>query len=96
VRSYSTGSPERTRRFAAVLGIVAFVNVPMVYYSVNLWSAEQQLHPREVELAPAMVHTRYVAFTAIIALFAYLVKRRYELEKLAREIERLDADLSPD
>lgn len=96
VRSYSTGSPERTRRFAAVLGIVAFVNVPMVYYSVNLWSAEQQLHPREVELAPAMVHTRYVAFAAIIALFAYLVKRRYELEKLAREIERLDADLSPD
>ena len=47
-------------------------------------------------LAPAMVHTRYVAFAAIIALFCYLVKRRYELEKLTRQIERLDADLSLD
>ena len=93
-RSYTTASPDRTRRFAAVLGIVAFVNVPMVYYSVNLWSAEQQLHPTGVVLAPAMVHTRYTAFAAIIALFCYLVKRRYELEKLARQIERLDADLS--
>jgi heme exporter protein C len=93
VRSYTTGSPDRTRRFAAVIGVVAFVNVPLVYYSVNLWSADQQLHPREVELAPAMVQTRYLAFAAIIALFFYLLKRRYELEKLARNVERLDADL---
>ena len=96
VRSYTTGSPDRTRRFAAVLGIVAFVNVPMVYYSVNLWSADQQLHPREVELAPAMVHARLVAFAAIGALFAYLLKRRYELEKLARAVEALEADNPPD
>ena len=61
---------------------------------MNLWAAEQQLHPREVSLAPPMVHARYVAFAAVIALFCYLVKRRYELEKLARRIERLDADLS--
>lgn len=93
VRSYTTGSPDRTRRFAAVIGVVAFVNVPLVYYSVNLWSTDQQLHPREVELAPAMVQTRYLAFAAIIALFFYLLKRRYELEKLARNVERLDADL---
>jgi len=93
VRSYTTGSPDRTRRFAAVIGVVAFVNVPLVYYSVNLWSTVQQLHPREVELAPAMVQTRYLAFAAIIALFFYLLKRRYELEKLARNVERLDADL---
>ena len=95
VRSYTTGSPDRTRRFAAVLGIIAFVNVPMVYYSVNLWSAEQQLHPREVELAPAMVHTRLVAFAAVAALFAYLLKRRYELEKLGRTVEALEADNPP-
>jgi heme exporter protein C len=93
VRSYTTGSPDRTRRFAAVIGVVAFVNVPLVYYSVNLWSTDQQLHPREVELAPAMVQTRYLAFAAIIALFFYLLKRRYELEKLERNVERLDADL---
>ena len=95
VRSYTTGSPDRTRRFAAVLGIIAFVNVPMVYYSVNLWSAEQQLHPREVELAPEMVHTRLVAFAAVAALFAYLLKRRYELEKLGRTVEALEADNPP-
>ncbi len=89
VRSYSTASESGTRRVAAVLGVIAFANVPFVYYSVHLWAPEQQLHPRSVELAPEMVRARYLCTAAFAALFLYLLKRGLEQEKIARRIDRL-------
>ena len=89
VRSYSSASESGTRRVAAVLGVIAFANVPFVYYSVHLWTPEQQLHPRSVELAPEMVRARYLCTAAFVALFSYLLKRGLEQEKIARRIARL-------
>lgn len=75
VRSY--GEPgERTRRFAAVVGIFAFVMVPFVRYSINLWAADQQLHPPSVDLDPAMATTKYVSYIAFALLFGYLLRLR--------------------
>ena len=68
VRKGVTGS--QTPRLAAVLGIVAFINVPLVYYSVDLWAADQQLHPqRNVALQPEM---RYALWVCFAAFFCYL------------------------
>lgn len=86
VRRYGTdarGAP----RLAAVLGIVAFANVPLVYLSVNLWAAEQQLHPRRVELAPEMVGTLAMVTGVFVLLFVLLLDHGVALQKLA---ERLD------
>ena len=75
VRSY--GEPgERTQRFAAVVGIFAFVMVPFVRYSINLWAADQQLHPPSVDLDPAMATTKYVSYIAFALLFGYLLRLR--------------------
>jgi len=82
VRNYGTSS-SRTPRLAAVLGILAFANVPLVYYSVNLWATEQQLHPQKIELDSPMKHALYTCFIAIFLLFLYLLKHRFELEKSA-------------
>jgi heme exporter protein C len=89
VRSY--GEPgERTQRFAAVVGIVAFVNVPLVHYSVNMWAVEQQLHPQQVELDdPAMLHTKYLCYFTFVCLFVLLMRLRLSQERLAARLQAL-------
>ena len=44
------GHPERVARYAAILGIIAFVDVPIIFLSVKFWSPEIQSHP-QVEMA---------------------------------------------
>lgn len=88
VRSY--GEPgERTQRFAAVVGIVAFVNVPLVHYSINMWAADQQLHPPKVELAPVMQQTKFLCYFAFACLFALLMRLRLSQEHLAARLQAL-------
>ena len=88
VRKYGRDSA-RTPRLASVLGIAAFANVPLVYYSVNLWAAEQQLHPQRIELAPEMKYTLSICLCAFFLLFAFLLERSLELEKIADTLTRL-------
>ncbi len=88
VRAYGT-SPLQTRRFAAVLGIIGFVNVPLVHYSIKLWSPEQQLHPQQVSLDPRMVYTKYASYLAIFLFFFYLLRWRYQIEKGAQLLAQL-------
>jgi heme exporter protein C len=95
VRSYGTSSA-RTPRLASVLGILAFVNVPLVHYSVNLWAAEQQLHPQKMVLDPPMQYTKYICFAAFFLFFVFLLQRRLELEEVADELTDLQQQLSDD
>ena len=74
-----------TRRLAAVFGVIAFANVPFVHYAVRLWAPEQQLHPQNIELAPAMRQTLNLCFLAFFALFSWLLHLRYGI---ARDGER--------
>ena len=92
VRSYGAEAPQ-TQRFAAVLGILGFVNVPLVYYSVHLWAPEQQLHPRQVELSAEMQHTLYLCFAAFFLLFFYLLQRRMKIEQTSDALAQIRLDL---
>jgi heme exporter protein C len=88
VRSY--GDPgERTQRFAAVVGIVAFVNVPLVHYSINMWAADQQLHPPKVELDPAMQQTKLICYLAFGCLVILLMRLRLNQERQAARLQAL-------
>ncbi len=88
VRAY--GEPgERTQRFAAVVGVIAFVNVPLVHYAVHLWAADQQLHPPKIDLAPGMAQTKYLCHAAFALLFVYFMRLRLRQERLAARIDRL-------
>lgn len=88
VRSYSEPG-ERTQRFAAVVGVFAFVMVPFVRYSINLWAADQQLHPPAVELDPAMATAKYLSYLAFALLFTFLLRFRLQQETLAARLTRL-------
>jgi heme exporter protein C len=74
--------PGRTAmRLAAVVGIVAFVDVPIVYFSVEWW---RTLHPGpiiETHALPAAMMTAYtVTQAAMLLLTLTLVLARYRIE----------------
>ena len=40
------GNPEQVSRYAAVVGILAFLDVPLIFLSVKFWLPEMQSHPQ--------------------------------------------------
>ena len=80
----SSAEGERRSRFAAVLGIVGFLDVPLIYLSVSWW---RTMHPGYVAtesggLAPQMTQTLMVALASFTLLFALLLVARLRLEQL--------------
>lgn len=80
VRS-STENPERGKRFAAVVGIVGALDIPLIHLSV-LWF--RSLHPTPVvikpegpTLAPPMLATLMVGLGSLLLIFAGVFLMRY-------------------
>lgn len=83
------------QRISAVLGILAFVNVPLVYYAVDLWAADQQLHPpRNVELEPAMQYAKWICCAAFFLLLFRLLAQRMELARIEKAVVLLRQKLT--
>lgn len=85
VRSYA--EPPRGARYAAVLGIVGFVDVPIVYLSSYWW---RTLHPQPVigplaeqQPSSSIVWVLLVSLVAFMVFYAFLVRLRAEIEQLA-------------
>jgi heme exporter protein C len=83
VRAYAEAG--RGPTYAAILGIVGFVDVPIVYLSSVWW---RTLHPAPV-LGPAaaeqstdIVWVLLLGLVAFTVLYAYLVRLRMEVEEL--------------
>ena len=73
------GYLERMKRNAAVLGIVSFINVPIIFLSVQFWSPEIQSHP-QVEMAqqPSEILLPFL-FSLFVFTMIYLVMIRYRI-----------------
>lgn len=90
-----TPSPERARRISAVLGIVGFVDVPIVHQSVVWW---RSLHPDPIvlnangpQLPGVMLVTLMVNLLAFTLLYVFLLATRIQvarLEEVASEQKR--------
>ena len=88
--------PQRIARPAAVVGIVGFVNVPIVHFSVRWW---RTLHPSgptvaDLEESSGLGSPELLAFfTALIGftlLFALLLTLRVRLGHLSDRVEQLE------
>ena len=85
VRAYSS-NPNQGARYSAVVGIVGFVDVPIVYYSVIWW---RSIHPSPVvgPLAQAdaldgtMALVLLFSFITFLILFVCLVSQRMALRE---------------
>ncbi|MHB1170377.1 MAG: cytochrome c biogenesis protein CcsA [Longimicrobiales bacterium] len=82
-----TEDEERRARWSAAVGILGFLNVPIVYMSVRWWRTIHQ-----VQSTPGTVDGDYAlalrlnAF-AFLFLFIYFVATRYHLAKLERALD---------
>ena len=78
------GNIERVRRQSAILGILAFVNVPIVFLSVQLWEPEIQSHP-QVEMGsqpPEILYSFLFSLTSFTLLFYVMLRYRTFLQRL--------------
>jgi heme exporter protein C len=78
---------ERRALVSAVYGIIAFLDVPLVYLSVRMMP---DIHPTSIELAPAMRWTLLVWFVPVLLLAMGLIAARYELNGRERR-QRVEA-----
>ena len=89
VRSYAS-EESRGARFAAVVGIVGFVDLPIIILATTLWRG---MHPGTIifqgGLAPPMLLTLLVSIVAYTALYFLLLIQRVSMKNDETELNRL-------
>jgi len=86
---YFSGTGERTAKFAAVVGIIGFIDVPLVYLSINWWAAEAQVHPQRIGMGPRMQVAFFVSLFTFTVLYVYLLVRRIQLAHAKTSVDQL-------
>jgi heme exporter protein C len=82
--SVSAGS---RRTVSAVLGIILFVNLPIVWKSVQWWRGS--LHPRAVTMTGEMRQTLILSMAAWLVFFLAAFQERLRLESLRHDSEEV-------
>ena len=89
VRSYAS-EESKGARFAAVVGIVGFVDLPIIILATTLWRG---MHPGTIifqgGLAPPMLLTLLVSIVAYTALYFLLLIQRVSMKNDETELNRL-------
>ena len=76
LRQFS-GYYERSSRLAAIIGVIILADIPIIYYAVDMWAPEVQLHPqrtiRESDQSVTWILPLAIIsfFFVFIALFLY-------------------------
>ena len=93
LRNYAS-NPTQGARFSAVLGIIGFIDVPIVYFAANWWRG---LHPQVVagplaqsgSLDSSMRGVLMFSMITFTLLFAFLLRERMSLGTMEDSITRL-------
>jgi len=88
------GPPDQVARYCAVLGIIAFIDVPITHYSVKWW---RTMHPEVMKteggfgsnLDSRMLAAFGLSMGAFVLLFAMLFLLRLRLERQERRVRTL-------
>ena len=82
------GSLEQTSKYSSVLGIIAFLNVPLIFISVKFWLPEMQSHPQVGQYFDTSnpIPKYLIIFSFITFLFtsSLMVRYRIHLLKIVR------------
>jgi heme exporter protein C len=85
--------PSRGATFGAVLGIIGFLDVPIIHMSVVWWRTLHQpasvLRPGPSTVAPDMQVALYTNLVAFVVLYGYFLVKRIRLEEARWELIRL-------
>jgi len=94
LRTYG-GSAEQVARYCAVLGIIGFLDIPIVHYSVTWW---RTLHPQPVIMTEGsagggvestMLLALAICLVATFLLFGILLTLRLRLERANRTVNAI-------
>lgn len=94
LRRAITDPVARARR-SAILGLVAVVQVPLVYFSVTLWRSLHQgmtVRPDGIAMDGSMVAALLVNLAAFTVLYVYLMVERVRLARLDFEAEAVETE----
>ena len=88
----------RRARLAAVFGVVGFLNVPIVHFSVLWWRGLHQpptvIRPGEATIAPALLVALLASVVSFSLVYLWLLRRRVDLE-VARDAAELAMEPAP-
>ena len=92
-------APEVRAKRCAIAALVAFVDVPIVHFSVNWW---RTLHQQATVFNPelnahihgVMAFTLWWGVFAFTLVYVYLLDKRYRLECLEEEMEERELELA--
>lgn len=87
----SVGNDIRKARFAAVFGIVAFIDLPLVFISARVMRGVSPVvfGGRGGGITPEMMVALVASLVAFSFLFVVMLKQRYDLEKIQDTIDNL-------
>ena len=90
IRNY-IDDPDRKAMVSAVFGIVAFIDAPLVWFSIRWW---RDIHPSSMletgGLFLAMRPAFLICMAAFQVLLIYLLRRRFYLQSMRTELEWLE------
>lgn len=91
----TAGEPTRRARFSAVLGIIGFIDVPIVFMAIRWW---RTIHPlvfkaTSTGLEPSMLLTFLISLAAFNFLYVLLLFQRIGIEKMKDEVEAMKQGL---
>jgi heme exporter protein C len=80
----------RARKWSAVLGVVGFIDVPVIHLSVVWWRTIHQqatvIRPDGPTMAPIMLWTLLTAFVACLLLYTYLLVLRMRVGRMEAQV----------
>ncbi|GAB6171481.1 cytochrome c biogenesis protein CcsA [Paradesulfitobacterium aromaticivorans] len=83
---------EKRARYAAIYGILAFIDVPIVFFAIRWW---RTMHPGAlisssgIGLAPDMKPAFFLSLISFTLLYFYLMSKSYRIERLSIELKTL-------
>jgi heme exporter protein C len=92
------GDPQQQAKRAAVVGLIAAANIPVVRYSVQWWS-NRTLHQKATmglnpSIAGTQLFTLMLGLAVFTAVYAWMLLHRFRIAWLEREIDESGLDLA--
>ena len=89
----SAGTDTKKAKFAAVFGIIAFIDLPLVYVSVRVMRGISPVvfGPGGGGIAPEMMYALLINMAACSLLFVLLLLERLDLERMSDKLSDLKA-----
>ena len=80
IREYG-GNSEQTSKYSAVVSIIAFLNVPLIFISVKFWLPEMQSHPQVGQYFSSdnLLPTYLIIFSLLVFIIIAILMVRYRI-----------------